>query len=124
MRFEPIAAGEPQHAVVERVAGADVVRDATDRSEHVAGFHTRQLILIAHQQQRGVRRKGSHQGIHQQYVHHAGFIENHQIVRQRRASARPEAVAIGLIAQQPVHRARALRHARADVRRGVHTVET
>ena len=99
MGFEPEATGEALHAGVERTAATDLVRHPTDRPQHVAGFHAGQLILITHQQERGVRRECGHERIHQQHVHHARFIENHQVIRQRRALARPEAITIGLIAQ-------------------------
>ena len=48
--FKAVAAGKPHNAVVQRSAGARIVRRATDGPQHVARVHAGQLILIAHQQ--------------------------------------------------------------------------
>ena len=81
---------------------APLVGMATQVTHHRAGFHAGQLILVAQQDQPGVRAQGFQQAGHHVHVDHAGFVHHHQIRVQRIVSVVTEVAAVRAGAEQAV----------------------
>ncbi|KAG1317114.1 hypothetical protein G6F62_013081 [Rhizopus arrhizus] len=64
--------------------GADAIAAGTqDRAEHVAGFHRRQLVGVAKQDQPGATGDRIDQLGHHRQIDHRGFVDHHHVHRQR-----------------------------------------
>jgi hypothetical protein len=91
-------------------------------AQHRAGFHRRQLILVAEQDQCRLRRQGGQQRRHHFQVDHRGFIDDQHIDIQLVAGVVLEGARVGPCAQQAVQGTRraharrqfAQRQSRAD----------
>ena len=73
---------------------AALVGMATQVAHHRAGFHAGQLVLVAQQDQPGVRAQGFQQAGHHVHVDHAGLVHHHQIRMQRIVSMVTEVTAV------------------------------
>ncbi|MNF45293.1 hypothetical protein D3C84_264210 [compost metagenome] len=76
--------------------------------EHGAGFHRRQLVLVAQQDQPRIGRQGVEQLGHQRQVDHGGFVHHQHIQRQRVVGVVAYLRAVAAAAQQAVQGARLL----------------
>ena len=81
---------------------AALVGMATQIAHHRTGFHAGQLVLVAQQDQPGVRAQGFQQAGHHVHVDHAGLVHHHQIRVQGIVSMVTEVTAVRAGAEQAV----------------------
>jgi hypothetical protein len=73
-----------------------------DVGQHLAWPDRRQLIDIAHEQERGLVRHRFHEGLHQHDIDHGCLVDHQQVAVERVVVAAFETAAPGVDLQQPV----------------------